>query len=33
MISAERTSRTTVRRVGLEGRDDVEPEAREEVTA
>jgi NADH-quinone oxidoreductase subunit A len=33
MVSAERTSRTTIRRVGLEGRDDVEPEAaREEAT-
>jgi NADH-quinone oxidoreductase subunit A len=33
MVSAERTSRTTIRRVGLEGRDDVEAEAaREEAT-
>ena len=32
MVSAERTSRTTIRRVGLEGRDDVEPDAREEAT-
>jgi NADH-quinone oxidoreductase subunit A len=33
MVSTERTSRTTVRVVGLEGRDDVEPQAApEEVT-
>jgi NADH-quinone oxidoreductase subunit A len=33
MVSAERTASTTVRRVGLEGRSDAEPEPGKEVVA
>jgi NADH-quinone oxidoreductase subunit A len=33
MVSAERTARTTVRRVGLDGREEPEPEQQREVVA